>query len=417
MTRPNWKNRTIWTGDNLEIMRGMKSECVDLIYLDPPFNSKHNYAAPIGSRAAGAAFKDTWTLEDVDMAWWGQIAEVNTALYEVLDMARHAGGKSTMSYLIYMAVRILEMHRILKGTGSLYLHCDPTMSHYLKMVLDAVFGKKNFLNEIIWYYRGAGTPKQKYAKRHDVLFWYAKQVDCYHFNPDPARQPYADATVERFKHYIGNVRDGRNYGQQTLNKKGKHPDDVFTDIQPIAPSAKDRLGYPTQKPLELLKRIIETSSKEGNIVLDPFCGCATTCSAAEVLNRQWVGIDISPKAYDLVLARLKSEAGIEEWTKGAGVVIQRTDIPIRKGNRSKNIKQQLFGIQQGKCNLCHHAMEYQHFEVDHVIPKAKGGMDDDENLQLLCGHCNRVKGKGTMEEARVRLTEMGIIIESGRRRR
>lgn len=404
------KNRTIFTGDNLEILRGFPDDMVDLIYLDPPFNSKHNYAAPIGSKAAGAAFKDTWTLDDVDVAWWGEIAEVNRPLYEVLDMARHVGGKSAMSYLIYMAIRILEMRRILKDTGSIYLHCDPTMSHYLKMVLDAVFGKKNFLNEVIWYYRGAGIPKQKYAKRHDVLLWYAKQVDRYHFNPDPARQPYAEATVERFKHYIGNVRDGRNYGQQTLNTKGKHPDDVFTDIQPIAPSAKNRLGYPTQKPLELLSRIIETSSKEGDIVLDPFCGCATTCSASEILDRQWIGIDISPKAYELVLGRLKSEAGIEKWTKGAGDVIHRTDIPVRKGSRSKDIKHQLFGVQEGRCNLCEHEIEFRHMEVDHKIPRAKGGPDDDTNLQLLCGHCNRIKGKGTMAEAKVRLAELGIVI-------
>ena len=130
-------------------MRGMKDRCIDLIYLDPPFNSDHNYAAPIGSKAAGAAFKDTWTLSDIDEAWWGDVAEQNDGLYKVLDASKQVGGKSVKSYLIYMAVRMIEMHRILDQTGSFYLYCDPTMSHYLKMILDAIFGTDGFRNEIV----------------------------------------------------------------------------------------------------------------------------------------------------------------------------------------------------------------------------------------------------------------------------
>ena len=132
----NWANRTIWTGDNLSVMRGMNSESVDLIYLDPPFNSNRNYAAPIGSKAAGAAFKDTWTLDDVDLAWHGEIAEQNPAVYAVIDAAGISHGAGMKSYLIMMAVRLLEMRRLLKPTGSLYLHCDPTASAYLKLLLD-----------------------------------------------------------------------------------------------------------------------------------------------------------------------------------------------------------------------------------------------------------------------------------------
>ena len=144
----NWRNRTLWTGDNLDIMRGMNSESVDLIYLDPPFNSKRDYAAPIGSEAAGAAFKDTWTLSDVDEAWHGEIAERQPALYAIIDAAGLAHGKGMKSYLIMMAVRLLEMRRLLKPTGSIYLHCDPTASHYLKMLMDTVFGSRRFLNEM-----------------------------------------------------------------------------------------------------------------------------------------------------------------------------------------------------------------------------------------------------------------------------
>ena len=148
MSEPNFKNRTMWTGDNLDIMRGMNSESVDLIYLDPPFNSNRTYSAPIGSEAAGAAFKDTWTLDDVDVAWHGEIADKQPALYSIIDAAGLAHGKGMKSYLIMMAVRLLEMNRLLKTTGSIYLHCDSTASHYLKLLMDCIFGKSNFRNEI-----------------------------------------------------------------------------------------------------------------------------------------------------------------------------------------------------------------------------------------------------------------------------
>ena len=183
-----------------------------------------------------------------------------------------------------MAQRMIELRRVLKPSGSIYLHCDPTASHYLKLLMDATFGAKNILNEIIWYYRGAGIPKGSRARRHDVILWYAKETERHYFNPDPIRQPYAEATVERFDHYIGNVRGDRDYGRQQLNPMGKHPDDVLAHIQPIAPSAKERLGYPTQKPEPLLENLISSGSKEGDVVLDPFCGCGTAVAAAERLN-------------------------------------------------------------------------------------------------------------------------------------
>ena len=198
------------------------------------------------------------------------------------------------------------MRRALKPTGSIYLHCDPRASHYLKLLLDAVFGQKNFLNEIIWYYRGAGVPRKSRAKRHDVILWYAKNNGNHYFNPDPIRQEYAEATKERFSHYIGNVRGRQDYGEQTLNPIGKHPDDVITHIQPIAPSARARLGYPTQKPEELLANIIASSSQEDDLVLDPFCGCGTSIAVAERLNRRWIGIDITHLAVTLIRHRLQT---------------------------------------------------------------------------------------------------------------
>ena len=145
----NVANRTLFTGDNLDVMRGINSECIDLIYLDPPFNSNATYSAPVGSEAAGAAFKDSWTLDDIDLAWHGQIADEHPGLYAIIDAAGECHGKSMKAYLIMMGVRLLEMKRLLKPSGSIYLHCDPTASHYLKMVMDAVFGKGNFCREII----------------------------------------------------------------------------------------------------------------------------------------------------------------------------------------------------------------------------------------------------------------------------
>ena len=167
----NINSKTIFTGDNLPIMRGMNSESVDLIYLDPPFNSNANYAAPIGSEAAGAEFKDTWTLNDVDVAWLDLIETKHPALNRVIHAAMTNSDKS---YLIYMAVRLLEMKRILKDTGSIYLHCDPTMSHYLKLVMDSIFGKQNFRNEVIWKRTSTKSLAKRYAVNTDRILYYIK---------------------------------------------------------------------------------------------------------------------------------------------------------------------------------------------------------------------------------------------------
>ena len=171
----NFADKTIWTGDNLDIMRGMNSKSVDLIYLDPPFNSNQNYAAPVGSAAAGAAFKDTWTLSDLDVAWMGLIADQQPAVYSVLQAAREAHGKGMQSYLCMMAVRLMEMRRLLKDAGSIYLHCDPTASHYLKLLMDAVFGPGNFRNEVVWKRTAGRSDGKQFGRVHDVLLLYAKR--------------------------------------------------------------------------------------------------------------------------------------------------------------------------------------------------------------------------------------------------
>ena len=188
-------NRTMWTGDNLPIMRGMNSASVDLIYLDPPFNSNKTYSAPIGSEAAGAAFKDTWTLDDVDVAWHGEIAEQNPAVYAVIDAAGVAHGSGMKSYLIMMAVRLLEMQRLLKPSASLYLHCDPTASHYLKMLLDSVFGVERFGNEIVWSYRRWPAKHPNFQRMHDVILRYTRSETAIW---NQQFEPLSDETLKRF---------------------------------------------------------------------------------------------------------------------------------------------------------------------------------------------------------------------------
>ena len=302
------KNRTLFTGDNLPIMRGMENESVDLIYLDPPFNSNRTYSAPIGSKAAGAAFRDVWTLDDTDNAWWGEIADEYPSLYKVIDATGEVGGKGDKAYLIYMAMRLLEIRRILKPTGSIYLHCDQTMSHALKMTMDAIFcsGKGRFLNEIVWCYTGPSNTKQYYPKKHDVLLFYVMSYGSHVFNGDAIRTSYTKLETGKT--------GGIFKSSATLREDGKIPEDWWEEkrdgMTPVGRLIKERTGYPTQKPLALLERIIKASSNKSDIVFDPFCGCATTLIAAEKLQRQWIGIDISRKAVDLVKERSRNELGL-----------------------------------------------------------------------------------------------------------
>ncbi len=391
----NVRSGTLFTGDNLPILRGLNSDTIDLIYLDPPFNSNRTYSAPIGSKAAGAAFKDAWTLSDCDNAWHGEIADKEPATYSAIDTSEQAHSKSMKSYLIMMAIRLLEMRRILKPTGSLYLHCDPTASHYLKMLLDAIMGRKNFRNELVWYYSGGGASRKHWAKKHDVVLFYSK-TDTWLFNIDAVRVPY--------KWQDGQLRaDGsrRNY------TSGKVPDDVFS-LHSLMPWSRERTGYPTQKPLALLERIIQASSAEGDLILDPFCGCATALVAAEQLGRHWIGIDLSSKAAQLVKMRMEHETTLYEPFK----LIHRHDLPIRTDYAGdmpnyRTHKHTLFGKQEGKCNGCYYVFPFRNFTVDHIIPQAHGGTDHTDNLQLLCGACNSVKGTSTQEQMRVRLAAHG----------
>ena len=298
MTIPN----RLYFGDCLDVMReDIPSESVDLIYLDPPFNSKRLYNAFIGG-AQWIAFDDTWRWHEAvddfhDVARQPHLAGMIEGLRLILDEGPQ------LAYLSYMANRLVECHRVLKPTGSIYLHCDPTMSHYLKAVMDGVFGAPHFRNEIVWCYRGGGVPKMDFARRHDILFRYAKSKTV-QFNIDAVRIPYSQDSMDRLKWKARAFRGERTYDNYAPNPKGKHPEDWWP-IQPVMPSSKERMGYPTQKPLALLNRIIKASSNEGDLVLDPFCGCGTTVHAAQNLGRRWIGVDVCVNACKVIEKRLR----------------------------------------------------------------------------------------------------------------
>ena len=418
MGQPNFSTRTVWTGDNLDILRGINSESVDLIYLDPPFNSNRDYAAPIGSEAAGAVFKDTWTLDDVDEAWHGEIADRDPSLYSIIDAAGLAHGASMKSYLIMMAVRLLEMRRVLKPTGSIYLHCDPNASHYLKMLMDVVLGCKQFKNEIVWSYSRYTAQSKRFQREHDVILLYGKKTP----NFNVIYRPYGEKSGKRDSHYKQDE-DGQWFrwqkrkGQEPykiyLSEKGRRIGDVWP-ISHINASAKERLGYPTQKPLALLDRIIKASSNPGDMVLDPFCGCATTLVAAETLGRLWAGIDLSPLAVKLVGERLYDHHGV------FGQVVARTDVPKRtdlgKLPNYRTHRHTLYGRQEGVCNGCLVLFPFRNLTVDHIVPQSKGGSDHLDNLQLLCGACNSKKGGRTMEALIADLLTAQIRPETPQRR-
>ena len=466
MTIANLQNRTIFCRDNIDVLQGINSNSIDLIYLDPPFNKNDTFITKQNKNIQKikqffiqeqkqynrfsaedfdevfkddmASFSDIWTENDINQYYYTQIDKFNNKLVTYLDSIKDFSIKGGFYYLLYMTVRLIEMKRILKDTGSIYYHCDPTFSHYIKAVMDRIFGVENFRNEIVWCYRGAGYPKKNFGKRHDIIFRYSKSDD-YILNIDDIREEYAKATKERFKYYIGNKRKDLDFGEQTLNQKGKHPDDWW-QIQPIAPSAKERVGYPTQKPLALLERIIKASSKEGNIVLDPFCGCATTCIAAESLGRQWIGIDWNKQSFYMIYYRAYgiNLAGKEYGRSIATHLIPRNDIPkrtdlsqeelnkiqteyqnkqkikkIRKVKMSledrKIAKELLYEKQAGICNGCDAYMRSVDLTIDHITPQAQAGDDDLDNLQLLCYRCNNWKRTKDMKYLFSQLFEKNII--------
>lgn len=320
----------LYYGDNLEVLRKkIHDESVDLCYIDPPFNSKRNYFQiynNIGGedQAQAQAFVDTWTWDEEAVRGYREIitnpeGRFTSQVIELLKGLRNVLKEgSLLAYLVSMSLRITEIHRVLKPHGSFYLHCDPTASHYLKLVLDAIFlpGRGEFQNEIIWCYSIGGKSKTRFGRKHDVIFFYTKVNDDSHiFNATGAAIPRKPNSHMK----VGADADGREYQEKKDRKtgkvyryymdEGKIAEDYWIDIETLNREDRERLGYPTQKPEALLERIIRTSSNEDSVILDAYCGCGTTVVVAQRLKRRWIGIDITYQSISLVLRRLEKSFG------------------------------------------------------------------------------------------------------------
>ena len=316
----NQPKNQLFYGDNLEVLRRhIKDESVDLCYIDPPFNSKRNYNQiynNIGKedQAQAQAFIDTWTWDDIANQGLAEIQEnylghfTSQSIDLISGLSKVLGKGSLLAYLVSMTLRIAEIYRVLKPTGSFYLHCDPSASHYLKLILDSIFCAQSgdFLNEIVWCYRGGGAPKTDFGRRHDVIFRYSK-TKTYKFNADAIRIPYQAEGIGRKDDAMWGKHKGTNKVYKP-NPLGKIPEDWWL-MNVLNANDPERLGYPTQKPAALLERIIHASSDEGDVILDAYCGCGTTVAVSQRWNRQWIGIDITYQSISLILRRLEDTFG------------------------------------------------------------------------------------------------------------
>ncbi|MDA9893592.1 DNA methyltransferase [Flavobacteriaceae bacterium] len=358
----NISNRTIYCKDNLDILQNIDSESVDMIYLDPPFNKNQSFTAPIGSSAKGASFKDIFAKEDYKDEWKDEFKIEYEELYNFLESMPFYANESDVAYIAYMAIRIIECHRILKDDGCLFYHCDDTMQHYIKIMLDIIFGRENFINELNWQrYQSHSLKKKGFDRVTDAILYYQKTDDFesntlyikkdeylkkhFRYIEEQSGRRFQHIALEKSSNYkydgeerivngeVYKTNVGWIWSQKTFDErlkenpyviyktkngklrqkmyedewKGKPMIDVWNDIPTTKMTKREKKGYPTQKPLVLLERLIMNSTNEGDFILDPFCGCATALVAAEKLNREWVGIDISIKAFELVKERLKEE--------------------------------------------------------------------------------------------------------------
>ena len=463
-------NRTFCEGDNLEFLLRMPDESVDLIATDPPFNKNKEFQG-IG-KAEGANFKDYWSWEDdVHKPYLDHLRKHWPALTEVIEAAYAAHSPGMAAFLAFMAVRLIEMHRILKPTGSFYLHCDPTANAYLRLMLDSVFGREQHRNEVVWCYKGMPSKASRFQQKHDSILFYGK-TDAAHFNvlttePDPgslktfetgrrvgynANHKKKMVTVFDWDKYEQAVAAGKIPADLAPTEfKGGAPPmrDWWDDIKILGgPKNKERYGWPTQKPLALYRRIIEASSNKGDLVLDPFAGCATTCVAAEQLERQWIGIDLSPKARGITLDRLTKEAGAGTfWPNEVHTVTAQDLLPLpeaiehylsipalperqqrggapKQGYKAEDVRRYLAAreavgtsqIINLACQGCGYMPPFDDYqEVDHIVPREQGGKNVWDNLCLLCGPCNRRKAhKLTTDELRAEIKAAGRLLDESK---
>ena len=434
MSEQNFPDNVLYELDNLDVLRGMNSNTIDLIATDPPFNTKRNRSGTAGFYVDKWKWGDTgilpdqWRWNEVHPIWLDEIKDQNRALHEIIQATRVCHGEDIAAFLCFLSVRLLEMRRVLKPTGSIYLHCDHTANAYIRMAMDAIFGAKNFRNEIVWCYAGGGIPKRDFPRKHDTIFRYTKSGKySYH----PVYRPYSPGTVQRGRTKVKGV-----YFDKGLRKEGTPVNDWWSDVPKItSPTDPEKTGSPDQKPLALYERIIQASSDEGDIVLDPFAGCATTPIAARNLGRRWIGIDRRQDARFHVVCRMagikQSEAEeirkrphLASWIDAQLAKYDahyRIEPPIRtdEGKPAAPRLEQVYPTTQPSvlshsemhailldrfgphcwgCNF--DAGQYgerggRYLELDHVNPKSAGGHDHLDNRALLCGPCNKDKSDRT----------------------
>ncbi len=405
---------------------------------DPPFNSKRMWNAPLGSESVGARFDDVWSMDAVKEDWVEMQEVADPALFHTVVGAGRSAGEPMQAYLSFMAVRLVEMHRVLKPTGSLYLHCDLHAGHYLKQLLDCVFGASNFRNEIVWAYAGAAltAAKKRFPRKHDTILFYTKSRDYYFDNP--REDDISEQMTSRWGKYLesdghtvlyGSIKHERSEEQRSrkriLKREGREPrdGDVAFVVKPSLLRSvwnipevrnneryKESTGWPTQKPLVLYERIVKAGSPENGWVLDPFAGCATSLVAAERNHRRWAGIDLDEVATGITLKRLQQHAdGSAFLDLSTQTVNLPNDPPNRTDDdtpkRSPNIKDKCWRMlgdgDRRPCPGCNRKKYYDDFHLDHIVPRSKDGENTDRNLQLLCGACNLRKGNRlSMKELR-----------------
>ena len=403
-------------GDNLKGMQKLPDNSIDLIYLDPPFNSKKQWSGVIedGGKQTAVAFKDTWSLNDIKQEWVDAIGETKKyeAINEVAKAANKTAGESAYAYILYMAIRLLEMHRILKDTGSIYYHCDPVMSHSVKLLMDAIFGIKNFQNEIIWSYRRWSGVAKKFQQMHDVVLFYTKDSDA-DYTWNTPMEPKAEGTP-KYKRWNAKDKDGimRTYCDKSVVVPDTNMRDVW-EIPRLQSKSKERVGYPTQKPEPLIERAILASSNPGDVVFDPFAGSGTTCYAAAKNKRHYIGMDLNRDAAKKATSRLKAikegkslfvsdDEDVASLTKSkVAIDINNAAGLERKSEKSDAYRRRLAAIalqkQYGRCLGCGEwSASVDGFDCDHIEPKSRGGLLTEENTQALCGNCNSIKGNRTM---------------------
>lgn len=422
MPEANLQHRTVFHGDCLQVMRGINSNSIHLIATDPPFNKNKDFHATPPDLKGGISigFQDRWNWRDLQD---GSLADLmrlpDSRLRKLISVYDEVWGETMAAFITFLSVRALEMHRILREDGTLYWHCDSTASHYIKPMLDTIFGHRNFRDEIVWFKGSRGTRRQsQYQREHETIFRYSKS-DAYTWNQpigsyrdkSLARYNKIDEQGLRYAEIKRRRADGEVYYGKTY-PTGKYQGDVI-DIPTLGPTSKERKrhSYPTQKPQALYELIVAASSNPGDWVLDPFCGCATTLGAADTLGRRWIGIDIWRGATNEVHKRLNNRMAKREPNVPVRTDERETDfvaflspdtaepanapstLNTSKEKTVRELKEEKLGGRSfGQCFACDNWFSKDDLTIDHDPPRQHGGRNTHEDTELMCRPCNNEKG-------------------------